>query len=90
MKVGTTHYRSIWYNTDDAVAQIIDQRVLPHAFEIASLSTLDQFATAIADMWVRGAPLIGATAAYGIAAEMARDPSTPSCLCLCKTAPPPP
>ena len=73
MKVGTKHYRSIW--VEDGEVRIIDQRVLPHAFEIATLDSLDDFATAIRDMWVRGAPLIGATAAYGIATEMARDPS---------------
>ncbi|MEC8564520.1 MAG: S-methyl-5-thioribose-1-phosphate isomerase, partial [Pseudomonadota bacterium] len=44
-------------------------------FRIAVLDSLEDFATAIRDMWVRGAPLIGATAAYGVAAEMARDAS---------------
>jgi len=73
MKIGGTHYRSIWYDQAKARVKIIDQRVLPHAFEIAELTTLSEFATAIRDMWVRGAPLIGATAAYGIAAEMERE-----------------
>ena len=75
MKVGDTHYRSIWRNAETGAVQIIDQRWLPHDFPIATLDSLDDFATAIRDMWVRGAPLIGATAAYGIACEMARDPS---------------
>ena len=65
MKVGDIHYRSIWFEDDQV--RIIDQRWLPHDFRIATLETLDDFATAIRDMWVRGAPLIGATAAYGIA-----------------------
>ncbi len=73
MKVDGTKYRSIWRDTDGV--QIIDQRWLPHRFEIARLDSLDDFATAIRDMWVRGAPLIGATAAFGVAAQMQRDPS---------------
>ncbi len=75
MKVGDTHYRSIWRNGETGAVEIIDQRWLPHKFTIATLETLDEFATAIRDMWVRGAPLIGATAAYGVACQMARDPS---------------
>ncbi len=73
MKIGDTHYRSIWF--EDGQVKIIDQRWLPHDFRIATLETLEDFATAIRDMWVRGAPLIGATAAYGIAREMARNAS---------------
>lgn len=73
MKVNGTHYRSIWYEQNEV--RIIDQRWLPHEFRIETLESLDSFATAIRDMWVRGAPLIGATAAYGIAEEMKRDPS---------------
>lgn len=75
MKVGDRHYRSIWREDETGKVMIIDQRWLPHEFRIVSLDTLEDFETAIRDMWVRGAPLIGATAAYGIAVEMARDPS---------------
>lgn len=75
MKVGDTHYRSIWRDVQSGEVRIIDQRWLPHDFKIATLKSLDEFATAIRDMWVRGAPLIGATAAYGMAEQMARDPS---------------
>ncbi|MCC0030452.1 MAG: S-methyl-5-thioribose-1-phosphate isomerase [Brucellaceae bacterium] len=75
MKVGDTHYRTIWLNADGRRVDIIDQRWLPHDFRVESLETIDDAATAIADMWVRGAPLIGVTAAYGMALEMARDPS---------------
>jgi len=75
MNVDGTHYRSIWRDPADGAVRIIDQRWLPHAFRIETLSTREAFATAIRDMWVRGAPLIGATAAYGIAVQMATDPS---------------
>jgi len=75
MRVDGTHYRSIWFNQTTAEVCIIDQRWLPNDFRTASLKTREQFATAIRDMWVRGAPLIGATAAYGVAIEMANDPS---------------
>ena len=75
MKVGEKHYRTIWLNEDGTRVDIIDQRWLPHDFRVESLETIDDAATAIADMWVRGAPLIGVTAAYGMALEMARDPS---------------
>lgn len=74
MKVDGTHYRSIWYDAFQDEVRIIDQRLLPHAFKTVCLSSLDSFETAIRDMWVRGAPLIGATAAYGVAQEMRRDP----------------
>ncbi|MDA8586866.1 S-methyl-5-thioribose-1-phosphate isomerase [Rhodobacteraceae bacterium] len=85
MKVGDTHYRSIWYDTAKDAVQIIDQRWLPHDFRITALETLDDFATAIRDMWVRGAPLIGATAAYGIAREMRRDRSDAHLQTACDT-----
>jgi methylthioribose-1-phosphate isomerase len=75
MKVDGTHYRSLWWNHDKGVLQIIDQRWLPHAFRIQDVVTVEDFATAISDMHVRGAPLIGATAAYGMARAMADDPS---------------
>lgn len=73
MKVGSQHYRSIW--VENGAVRIIDQTRLPHEFTVVTLDTLDQAATAIRDMWVRGAPLIGATAAYGVAVAMADDPS---------------
>jgi methylthioribose-1-phosphate isomerase len=75
MKVNGTPYRSIWFDDASGVVQIIDQRWLPYEFRIADLVTLEEFATAIRDMWVRGAPLIGATAAWGVAGEMGRDAS---------------
>ena len=75
MKVNGKPYRSIWFDDASGKVQIIDQRGLPYEFRITDLVTLDDFATAIRDMWVRGAPLIGATAAWGLAAQMKRDPS---------------
>ncbi len=75
MKVGETHYRTIWFDADRAVVRIIDQRWLPHEFRIVDLVARADFVAAIRDMWVRGAPLIGATAAWGVAMEMMRDPS---------------
>jgi len=75
MKVDGTHYRSIWFNTATNAVQIIDQRWLPHEFRVVELVSRADFVTAIRDMWVRGAPLIGATAAFAIAADMQRDPS---------------
>jgi len=78
MKVNGTHYRSIWFNSETGTVQIIDQRWLPHDFRIVDLTTREGFAAAIKDMWVRGAPLIGATAAFGMANQMKLDPSDAS------------
>ena len=78
MKVNGKHYRSIWYDEVGGYVQIIDQRWLPHEFRVVDLCNRDDFAAAIRDMWVRGAPLIGATAAYGVAVEMASDASDAS------------
>lgn len=78
MKVNGVPYRSIWYDHDSKEVRIIDQRWLPHDFRVTKLKTRDEFATAIFEMWVRGAPLIGAAAAYGVAEEMLRDPSDAS------------
>ncbi len=75
MKVGDRHYRTIWLNADGRSVDIIDQRWLPHEFRIVTLKTVADVATAIRDMWVRGAPLIGVTAAYGVAIAMGGDAS---------------
>lgn len=67
MKINNTPYRTIWLKPDDpATVQIIDQRHLPHRFIIEDLKTLEDFEAAIRDMHVRGAPLIGSAAAYGM------------------------
>jgi methylthioribose-1-phosphate isomerase len=75
MNVGDRHYRTIWLNADGRSVDIIDQRWLPHEFRVVTLKTVDDIATAIRDMWVRGAPLIGVTAAYGVALAMGVDAS---------------
>ncbi len=66
MKVKGQPYRTIWPGADGISVEIIDQTRLPHHFAVARLATLDEAAHAIKAMLVRGAPLIGATAAYGI------------------------
>jgi len=75
VKVNGTPYRTIWPAGDGWAVEIIDQTRLPHEFVTVRLETADDAATAIRDMWVRGAPLIGATAAYGMALAMHTDPS---------------
>ena len=75
MKVDGRHFRSIWLDTDGWSVCAIDQRKLPHEFVVARLTTCDEAADAIRSMLVRGAPLIGATAAYGMALAMRDDRS---------------
>jgi methylthioribose-1-phosphate isomerase len=75
MKVNGTSTRSIWLEPDGWSVGVIDQTLLPHRFEIARLRTVDDAARAIAAMQVRGAPLIGATAAYGICLALREDAS---------------
>ena len=66
MKVDGKDIRTIWLDSDERVIKIIDQRKLPHEFTIVDLKTVDDAIEAIQDMYVRGAPLIGATGAYGM------------------------
>ncbi len=66
MLVQGKRYRSIWLAENGETVEIIDQTRLPHEFVVTSLNTLDDAKVAIRDMLVRGAPLIGATAAYGV------------------------
>ena len=75
MKVDGKHYRSIWLNEDGWRVDIIDQTRLPHEFEVITLATLEDAARAIEVMQVRGAPLIGATAAYGMCLALREDAS---------------
>ena len=75
MKVNGTHYRSLWWNSDTQELEIIDQRSLPYRLEEQPVKTLADYEDAISQMRVRGAPLIGATAAYGMALAMRMDPS---------------
>ncbi len=75
MKIDGKPYRTIWVADDGWSVEIIDQTWLPHRFETLRLTTADQAAHAIKSMQVRGAPLIGATAAYGMALAMRADAS---------------
>ncbi|MEO6021812.1 MAG: S-methyl-5-thioribose-1-phosphate isomerase [Burkholderiales bacterium] len=73
MNVGGKPYRSIWLNADGARVEVIDQTLLPHRFATVQLHDYSGAANAIKTMIVRGAPLIGATAAYGMALAMSAD-----------------
>jgi methylthioribose-1-phosphate isomerase len=75
MKVDGRQTRSIWLEPDGWSVGAIDQRRLPHDFVIARITDCDAAADAIRSMLVRGAPLIGATAAYGVALAMRADGS---------------
>ncbi|MDI1248503.1 MAG: S-methyl-5-thioribose-1-phosphate isomerase [Lacunisphaera sp.] len=75
MNVQGKHWRTIWPGADGESVEIIDQTRLPHEFATARLTTLDEAAHAIRAMLVRGAPLIGATAAYGLWLALRADAS---------------
>jgi len=75
MNIDGKHYRTIWLKEDGRSVEIIDQTKLPHLFETVTLRTLEDAARAISTMQVRGAPLIGATAAYGVALGLRIDAS---------------
>ena len=75
MKVNGIPYRPIWQATDGQTVEIIDQTKLPHAFVTARLESTADAAHAITAMLVRGAPLIGATAAWGLWLAMRADDS---------------
>src|SRR6202171_948548 len=75
MKVDGKHIRSIWLEPNGWSVGAIDQRRLPHEFVVAQLATCEPASDAIRSMLVRGAPLIGATAAYGMALAMRADGS---------------
>ena len=75
MNIDGKPFRTIWLGEDGLSAEIIDQTKLPFALEVVPLKTLEDAARAISSMQVRGAPLIGATAAYGVALAMRADAS---------------
>jgi len=75
MRVNGKPYRCIWLEDDGRRVGIIDQTKLPHQFETVCLATVDDAVRAISDMLVRGAPLIGATAAYGVCLGLIEDGS---------------
>ncbi len=75
MLVSGVAYRTIWVAEDGLTVEIIDQTKLPHLFETVKLKSVEDVARAIKVMQVRGAPLIGATAGYGMALAMRSDAS---------------
>jgi methylthioribose-1-phosphate isomerase len=75
MNVAGIPNRTIRLHADGWSVEVIDQTLLPHEFRLARLQTLEDAGRAIADMVVRGAPLIGATAAYGMALALRQDSS---------------
>ncbi|CAK0765786.1 Methylthioribose-1-phosphate isomerase [Azospirillaceae bacterium] len=84
MKIDGVAYRTLWQADDGVSVDIIDQTRLPHEFAVLRLRTLEDVAHAIRSMQVRGAPLIGATAAYGVALAMRADSSDPSLTTSCR------
>src|SRR5215472_7319230 len=74
MKISGTHFRTIWTSNSGTV-RVIDQSRLPFELATIDLETVSDAARAIKTMVVRGAPLIGATAAYGMALAARFDPS---------------
>ncbi len=84
MNVNGKPMRSIWLEQDGAAVRIIDQTRLPHALVRASLASLEEAARAISTMQVRGAPLIGATAAYGVALAMRAEASDEALEAACR------
>ena len=75
MKVDGQHTRTIWVEPDGWGVRVIDQTLLPHRFETVRLETLADAVRAIKTMQVRGAPLIGASAAYGLCLALRADAS---------------
>jgi methylthioribose-1-phosphate isomerase len=75
MNIAGKPYRTIWLNPDGWSVEIIDQTKLPFALETVTLKSVADAARAISTMQVRGAPLIGATAAYGVCLALRDDPS---------------
>ncbi len=85
MNIDGKPYRTIWLEPDGATIAIIDQTKLPFALETVTLRSLEDAARAIATMQVRGAPLIGATAAYGVALALRADASDEALDRACET-----
>lgn len=75
MRIGDQEYRSIWIDDRTGRLQIIDQTELPHRFVIRTLTSIESACEAIKSMRIRGAPLIGATAAHALALALETDPT---------------
>jgi methylthioribose-1-phosphate isomerase len=84
MNVDGKPYRTIWLAADGWRVVVIDQTLLPFEFKEVQLESLQDAAHAIAEMLVRGAPLIGATTAYGVALAMHADPSNANLKYACE------
>jgi methylthioribose-1-phosphate isomerase len=84
LKVAGEAYRSIWLDDDGWAVRVIDQTRLPFDFTTLRLESVEDAAEAIARMYVRGAPLIGVTAAYGLCLALRRDPSDASLHSACE------
>jgi methylthioribose-1-phosphate isomerase len=84
MKVGGRQYRTIWVAEDGQTVEIIDQTKLPHEFVVARLVTFEDTVRAIEGMRVRGAPLIGVAAAYGLCQALRRDPGDANLTDACR------
>lgn len=78
MKIDGVSYRSIWLSDNGWSFHIFDQRKLPWKLEIVEITTVDQAASAIKEMWARGAPLLAMTAAYGLCLALREDASDTS------------
>src|SRR5262245_28556038 len=91
MKVDGKSWRSIWCEAHGGAIGVIDQTRLPHEFVTVRFETLADAARAISTMIIRGAPLIGATAAYGVCLALRNDSSDESldraCAMLAATRP---
>jgi methylthioribose-1-phosphate isomerase len=75
MQINGKHYRSIWQDKEQDCVCIFDQTLLPHALKTLHLNSLEDVCCAIVTMQVRGAPLIGACAAYGLYFALRKNPS---------------
>ena len=73
MKVDGKEMRPIWFNGETQTVQVIDQRLLPHELIVEDLTTVDTVIHAIKEMYVRGAPLIGATGALGVYVSLVQE-----------------
>ena len=76
MIVNGKPYRSIWYDSANESVKIIDQTLLPHHFEIKTINNVTEMVEAIKAMRVRGAPLIGVAAAFGLYLALREDPNS--------------
>ena len=84
MKVGGRHYRTLWVAEDGWSVEIIDQTRLPGEFSVSRLCTLEDGVRAIRTMQVRGAPLIGVAAAYGVCLALRQDPADQALEAACR------